>query len=410
MGTKQNPSKFDCAAVALDDEPQFTLLARDPDFAMLVRLWAVRRAAQVETGDRPLADAMQVAEAIRCADEGERWRRDNEKEKPWRNLAPSPVEDEDPGRPTFRYPSEDEALQAASEEYHPVVGADPSTPTLRSEGPWVGELIMRHLGGNRWTPPLLINPPPFRMTPEIMGNRATYLVITEKGQQYALRSDGGTGASWVLYKEPKSPEEQAADPEVSSVPARVTPYPARRSEATKAAIQFAEDHKAPPAAAPTPENPHGRLLPYAPSAAFMKAPGEILDFFVRLDGRPGRRGWWQLSDQKRDWIERRDIPVRSFPAGKQTETWSSREAARLLFFAHRRLRTLGWEFVADARSILTAYSPPPSRIYLIDPQMEQPHLYYHCDAGGVNEWDPAAAQRRVAPILWRDSSDDEEKM
>lgn len=41
MGTKQNPSKFDCYGKARPDEPTFTLLARDPFFAQLVSRWVL---------------------------------------------------------------------------------------------------------------------------------------------------------------------------------------------------------------------------------------------------------------------------------------------------------------------------------------------------------------------------------
>lgn len=40
MGTKNEPGKFDCHAKAEPDEPLFTLIARDPFAARLVRLWA----------------------------------------------------------------------------------------------------------------------------------------------------------------------------------------------------------------------------------------------------------------------------------------------------------------------------------------------------------------------------------
>lgn len=40
MGTKNKPSAFDCYGKAKPDEPTFTLLARDPFFPALVRLWA----------------------------------------------------------------------------------------------------------------------------------------------------------------------------------------------------------------------------------------------------------------------------------------------------------------------------------------------------------------------------------
>lgn len=39
MGTKNNPSEFDCYANALPDEPMFHLLARDPAAPELIRIW-----------------------------------------------------------------------------------------------------------------------------------------------------------------------------------------------------------------------------------------------------------------------------------------------------------------------------------------------------------------------------------
>lgn len=39
MGTKLNPSKYDCYAKAKDDEPIFVLKASDPTAAAVVRYW-----------------------------------------------------------------------------------------------------------------------------------------------------------------------------------------------------------------------------------------------------------------------------------------------------------------------------------------------------------------------------------
>ena len=75
MSTKNNPSLFSCADRALPDEPVFELLARDPSFAKLLRLWADEREAAIRCGDRPPADIEQVREARVCADLGEQWRR-----------------------------------------------------------------------------------------------------------------------------------------------------------------------------------------------------------------------------------------------------------------------------------------------------------------------------------------------
>lgn len=77
MGTKLKPGQFDCYENALPDEPMFHLLARDPDFARLVRLWADRREADCICGERPIDDLKMVNEARDCATEGETWRRQN---------------------------------------------------------------------------------------------------------------------------------------------------------------------------------------------------------------------------------------------------------------------------------------------------------------------------------------------
>lgn len=77
MGSKNNPGKFDCYAKALPDEPTFTLLARDPDFAEIVELWASKRTKAVRCGERPLNDMDMVNEALNCASDGANWRRQN---------------------------------------------------------------------------------------------------------------------------------------------------------------------------------------------------------------------------------------------------------------------------------------------------------------------------------------------
>lgn len=61
MGTKNNPSKYDCYAKAAPGEPMFILLARDPLAPTLVRMWADARAAKGEPHEV-------VAEARACAD------------------------------------------------------------------------------------------------------------------------------------------------------------------------------------------------------------------------------------------------------------------------------------------------------------------------------------------------------
>ena len=48
MGTRLNPGRFDCHAAALDDEPSFTLRARDPLAGYLVSIWSSMRMADDE--------------------------------------------------------------------------------------------------------------------------------------------------------------------------------------------------------------------------------------------------------------------------------------------------------------------------------------------------------------------------
>lgn len=70
MGTKKNPGKWDCYAKAEEDEPVFVLLGRDATAPLVVRRWADERELM---GD----DAEKIAEARRCADAMEIWRRDH---------------------------------------------------------------------------------------------------------------------------------------------------------------------------------------------------------------------------------------------------------------------------------------------------------------------------------------------
>lgn len=77
MATKKNPGKFDCYQKAKDDEPMFTLLARDPQFQKLVEQWADERERAIHCGERPATDVELVAEARQCAKDGADWRRKN---------------------------------------------------------------------------------------------------------------------------------------------------------------------------------------------------------------------------------------------------------------------------------------------------------------------------------------------
>ncbi len=74
MGTKNEGDRgYDAA---LEDEPMFVLLARDPSAPALVRQWAAQRRVDIEAGTRPEADRAQVEEAERLADRMKTWRVD----------------------------------------------------------------------------------------------------------------------------------------------------------------------------------------------------------------------------------------------------------------------------------------------------------------------------------------------
>jgi hypothetical protein len=64
MGTKTDPGRFDCHAAAHDDEPLFTLLARDPQFVPLVSLWAAVRTKNWPTAAQRFADLLRVAQDV----------------------------------------------------------------------------------------------------------------------------------------------------------------------------------------------------------------------------------------------------------------------------------------------------------------------------------------------------------
>lgn len=87
MGTKANPAPNDCYAKAEDDEPMFTLLARDPLAARLVRQWADQRDQRFWCGneagavpmhvDEVVSHVRKVDEARECADAMDAWREAN---------------------------------------------------------------------------------------------------------------------------------------------------------------------------------------------------------------------------------------------------------------------------------------------------------------------------------------------
>lgn len=73
MGSRLNPGRFDCQDKAADDEPTFTLLARDKHAASLVWMWAALRAIDGEDPDV-------VAEARQCVIDMMNWGIQNDRQ------------------------------------------------------------------------------------------------------------------------------------------------------------------------------------------------------------------------------------------------------------------------------------------------------------------------------------------
>lgn len=73
MGTKANPAPNDCYATAADDEPIFTLRAKDPMAPTQIRAWAIARVEHGVNGP----DDDKITEALACADAMEAWREAN---------------------------------------------------------------------------------------------------------------------------------------------------------------------------------------------------------------------------------------------------------------------------------------------------------------------------------------------
>lgn len=72
MGTKNNPSQFDCYTNAEPDEPIFVLRASDPLASGLVRDWGMGR-------DQTVGDTTRVDEAFAVADAMDAWRVEHRK-------------------------------------------------------------------------------------------------------------------------------------------------------------------------------------------------------------------------------------------------------------------------------------------------------------------------------------------
>lgn len=78
MGTKLQELRNGCFGKAMDDEPMFVLLSRDPAAPKFVRDWADQREEEINAGKRPPGDRAQVSEARITANDMEQWRREND--------------------------------------------------------------------------------------------------------------------------------------------------------------------------------------------------------------------------------------------------------------------------------------------------------------------------------------------
>lgn len=81
MGTKNAPGEYDCHGKAFDDEPIFTLRAKDPVAATVVRIWAELRAMHfadgVLAGAEKYREEDRQREARGCALAMNQWRAAN---------------------------------------------------------------------------------------------------------------------------------------------------------------------------------------------------------------------------------------------------------------------------------------------------------------------------------------------
>lgn len=78
MGTKLTELRNGCFYNAMDDEPMFVLLARDPSAPFKVEDWANTREAEIKRGRRPASDMAQVNEARETAQRMRVWREAND--------------------------------------------------------------------------------------------------------------------------------------------------------------------------------------------------------------------------------------------------------------------------------------------------------------------------------------------
>ena len=78
MGTKLTELRDGCFHRAMDDEPMFVLLGRDPSAPDIVEAWARTRESEIERQRRPRADMAQVIEARETAQRMRDWRTAND--------------------------------------------------------------------------------------------------------------------------------------------------------------------------------------------------------------------------------------------------------------------------------------------------------------------------------------------
>lgn len=76
MGTKRQPSKFDCYHAAEPNEPMFVLLGRDPTAPLVVTFWRALKLKLREAGKSKISDE-KLAEARQCSLDLERWAREH---------------------------------------------------------------------------------------------------------------------------------------------------------------------------------------------------------------------------------------------------------------------------------------------------------------------------------------------
>lgn len=76
MSTKENPGPFDCYDRLLPGEEFIVLRAKDPDFEVFCRQWALNRRMAITMGSRPNTkkEEDRIASMLQAAQDGKRWR------------------------------------------------------------------------------------------------------------------------------------------------------------------------------------------------------------------------------------------------------------------------------------------------------------------------------------------------